>query len=516
MRLDWSAAQRAAEAAVAPWKTAPGPGGVIVLFDRDGVRGEAAGGLASLSHGLPFTPATRARFASITKHVFNAFALCHGLAPEDSLGALLPCVPGAFAAITTGNALAMTGALPDLLQTYTLCGLPYSALIDLDTLDAFCDRLDACNGLPGREIVYSNTGYRLVERGLARQGLHFGPWVEETVNAALGTALRYPAHWDRPLEGLAAGYWREKATAPWRTGFYGPGLSASGALTGSARDLALWLAALLRADGPAGDILESLARPRPLADGRATGYGLGLLETPLGQRTLIGHGGSLPGFKNEIVFDTESGAGMVLLSNREDTDAQAMALPVMAALLGEPLPVAEAPAGLPQGLFVEDEGPAWIEIAGAGLTFLGTATELEAGPLHGTAVSTSSYMPVALQAQGGDIAGEIGHAPRRFHPVAHGAALSPAMAGLWRNATHNATLSVSLDGRGGGSAGLGLGSLHRREALVPLDATRALMPVGAAPWASQACLWLESPDTLRLATHRSRVLAFERIGPAEA
>ena len=516
MRLDWPAAQQAAETAVAPWRATPGPGGAIVLFDRSGVRGEAAAGLASLSHGLPFTPDTRARFASITKHIFNAFALGHGLSTEDGLGTLLPGLPAAFAPISVGDALAMTGGLPDLLQTYTLCGLPYSARIDLDTLDAFCDRLDAGNGLPGREIVYSNTGYRMVERGLAGQGLQFGPWIENTVNAALGTALRYPVHWDRPLDDLAEGYWRESPQAPWRTGFYGPGLSASGAVTGSARDLALWLAALLRADGPAGDVLDRLARPRPLADGRATGYGLGLLETPLGQRILIGHGGSLPGFKNEILFEPGSGTGMVLLCNREDADAQAMALPVMAALLGEPMPAAEAPAGLPQGFFVEDSGPAWIEIAGAGLTFLGTATELEAGPCHGTAVSTSSYMPVDLRTAGAEIVGEIGHASRRFHPVAADAALSGAMAGLWRNATHNATLSVSLDGRGGGSAGLGLGPLHRHEALVPLDATRALMPVGAAPWASRACLWLESPKTLRLATHRSRILAFERIGPAEA
>ena len=512
MTPDWAAARKAAETALAPWAGAPGPGGAIVLFDRDGVRGEAAAGQASLSHGLPFTAGTRARFASITKHVFCAFALRHGLALDDPLGALLPGLSPAFAAVPVARALSMTGALPDLLQSYTLCGLPYSALVDLDRLDAFCDRLDACNGLPGEEIVYSNTGYRLVERGLARAGHPFGPWVEETVNTALGTALRYPAHWDRPLDGLAEGYWRAGPQAPWRTGAYGPGLSASGALTGSARDLALWLAALLRGDGPAGGTLEQLSRPQPLADGRATGYGLGLLETPLGRHRLIGHGGSLPGFKNEILFDRASGAGVVLLSNREDTDPQAMALVVMAALLGEDLPAPPPPEGLPRGLFVEDQGPAWIELDGAGLTFLGTAAELGAGPTPGTAVSHSSYMPVDLRlCDDGAIAGAIGHAPRCFRSVAADAALSPAMAGLWRNATDNATLEIRLDGTGGGSAGLGLGPLHRSERLVPLDATRALMPVGAAPWASRACLWLETPGTLRLATHRSRILTLARI-----
>ena len=39
MTPDWVAARRAAETAVAPWADRPGPGGTIVLFDRDGVRG---------------------------------------------------------------------------------------------------------------------------------------------------------------------------------------------------------------------------------------------------------------------------------------------------------------------------------------------------------------------------------------------------------------------------------------------------------------------------------------------
>jgi len=457
MQVQWSEALAVAGELVAPWSLDAGPGGAIVLFDRDGVRGEAAAGLASISHGLPFSAATRSRFASITKHAFCAFALEHGLALQARLGELLPDLQEAFGQVPVERALSMTGALPDLLQTYTLCGLPYSALVDLDRLDAFCDRLERRNGEHGREIVYSNTGYRLVERGLALRGALFGPWIEDTVNAALGTALLYPAHWDRPLNGLAEGYWRGGPEGSWRTGTYGPGLSASGALTGSARDLAIWLAALLRGDGPAGGALETMARPQPLANGSPTGYGLGLLQTPLGGRFLTGHGGSLPGFKNEILFDRESGAGVVVLSNREETDAQALGLRVMAALLGATMPDGAPPRGLPQGLLIAPEGPGWIEIAGSTLTYLGAAATLRTGPLPGTAVSDSAYMPVALQARGTGIAGTIGHAPCSFAPVAPDAAIPPAMAGLWRNARHNATLEVTADGSGGASAGLGTG-----------------------------------------------------------
>jgi hypothetical protein len=46
--------------------------------------------------------------------------------------------------------------------------------------------------------------------------------------------------------------------------------------------------------------------------------------------------------------------------------------------------------------------------------------------------------------------------------------------------------------------------------LTPLGDGRALMAVGAAPWAGRACAWLRTPDTLRLVTNRSRVLDFLR------
>jgi len=514
MGLRWTAAIEQAEVAVAAWRgcVRAAPGGAVLLFDAEGVRGEATAGSASLPHALPFTARTRARYASITKHVFCAFALAHGFDIDAPLGRYLPGLAPVFAALPVRRALSMTGALPDPLQSYTLCGLPLSTVIPLDALDDFCDGLAALNADPGTEIAYSNTGYRLAERAMAAVGLSFGDWVEGPVNFALGTSLRFPRGWDRPLEAMAEGYWREGAEAPWRTGFYGPGLSASGALTGSAHDLALWLAALLRGDGPAGDVVARLAAPTAMADGRMSGYGLGLVHDRLGRHDLLGHGGSLPGFKNEILFDLRQRAGVVVLSNREDTDPQVIARRVMAALLDEPLPVAAPPTGMPQGLFVEENGPHWIELAGSSLTYLGSNDAVEAGAGPGEAVSSSPYMPVRLVRDGDGVSGEIGFAARRFRPAPRDATLPADMAGVWRADRQNATLVIDIAPDGSGSASLGIGPLHRPVPLVPLGGARALMAVGAMPWPSRACVWLDQPDRLGIATHRSRVMRYRRIG----
>ncbi|NKE43780.1 beta-lactamase family protein [Roseomonas frigidaquae] len=505
---DWKAAATEAEAITRAWPASE-PGGAVLLFDRDGIRGEFAGGLASLAHGIAFSAATPTRYASLTKHVFCAFALHHGLDLAAPLGTLLPDLPDALAGVPAWRALGMTGGLPDLMQSYGLCGVPYTTALDNAALDAFTATLPGLDTRPGTEVSYSNTGYRLVEQAMARHGQVFGVWVEGALNAALGTGFRFPAAWDRPLPGLADGYWRSAPQQEWHAGSYGMALSASGALTGSARDLATWLRALLRGDGPAGDVLARLAAPAPLADGRPTGYGLGLALAEIGGRRLIGHGGSLPGHKNHFLLDPESGAGVILLSNREETEPMLPALRVMAALLGLELPP-RAPELLPEGLFIEAAGPAWIEHRAGALSFLGATEALYAGAQPGEAISLSPYLPIRLRRDGEGIAGEIGHAPRHFHPV-RPASLSSGMAGTWRATAQHAEMEITIARDGSATCAMGAGPLHRRAELTALDATRALLPIGAAPWPSRACLWLEAPGVLRVVTNRSRVLTFRPV-----
>ncbi|MBR0667477.1 beta-lactamase family protein [Roseomonas hellenica] len=508
---NWNAAEAAAAAVVAEWAPpgAAAPGGTVLLFDRDGIRGEASAGLASLVHGIPFTAATPTRFASLTKHVFCAFALRSGLNLDAPLGSLLPGLPEPIAGVPVFRALSMTGGIPDLMQSYVLCGVPSTAALDGPALDAFTNALPGLDTAPGSEVSYSNTGYRLAEQALARRGTGFGAWVEGALNAGLGTGFRFPAAWDQPVPGLADGYWRSGPDAAWRIGAYGMALSASGALCGGARDLATWLGALLHGDGPAGDVLGRLATPVTLGDGRPVGYGLGLALSSLGGHPLIGHGGHLPGFKNHFLLDAARGIGVLLLSNREETEPYAGALRVMAALLGATLPE-PAQHMLPDGLFVEEGGPAWIEHRGGALTFLGAREALHVGEAPEEAVSLSPYLPIRLRRDGEGIAGEIGHASRRFRPVRPDAALSRDFAGIWRADAQHAELMLEVAGDGSGQASYGVGPLHRRVALTPLDATRALMPVGGPPWPGRACLWLHAPDTLRLVTNRSRVLDFHR------
>ncbi|MCR0985704.1 serine hydrolase, partial [Roseomonas populi] len=140
------------------WAAEGGPGGALVVFDTAGPREVVAGGLASLEHGLPFTPATPTRWASISKQFCATTALLAGFRPEDRLAALVPGLAPAIGALPLARAMDMTGAIPDLMETLWLLGLPFSASLSEAELLELCRRLPGTGGAPGEEMAYSNTG----------------------------------------------------------------------------------------------------------------------------------------------------------------------------------------------------------------------------------------------------------------------------------------------------------------------------------------------------------------------
>jgi CubicO group peptidase (beta-lactamase class C family) len=499
---DFDTAAREAARIAAAWG-AEEPGGAVLVFDRDRLRAEHHGGLALLEQRLPFGPETATRYASISKHFLASLTLRAGLDLDAPLGEGVPGLPPALGAVPLGRALDMTGGLPDVMECLWLLGIPWTASLDRAALFRFVASLDSLNYGPGAEMSYSNTGYRLAETLLERREMPLFAALHERFLAPLGLGIRFPTDETEPVPGLAAGYWRA-AEGGWRRGRYGLHFSGSGGLAGTARDLARWLRALLADEAPASGLLAALAAPRRMAGGTESFYGLGLARLRLGATDLVGHGGSLPGYKNHFLLAPEHGAGVLVVSNREDTDPLAAALGVMAALLGQAPPPRAPDGALPEGLFVEADGPAWIEIAGGTACFLG-ATE----PLHadgaGGARTLPAYLPLALRREGDGIAGRVGQAARRFRLVPADAALDAGLAGAWRCEAQGAALTVA-----DGHALLGAGPARERLPLKPLGGGRALVERAHGPWRQRALLWLREPGTLRLVTHRSRVLDFRR------
>ncbi|MBM3522507.1 MAG: hypothetical protein FJX57_06080 [Alphaproteobacteria bacterium] len=395
----------------AGWSAGDSAGGAIALFDGGGIRRSWCLGLADLASRRPWTLDTPTRLASISKHITSAAA--HRLGLDGRLGDTLSELQRPVAEATILRALTMTSGVPDLAETLTLSGVSTMSGIDAERLYALACRLDHLNFEAGTEISYSNTNMRLVQRVIERRaGMRLRDWLRENFFAPLDLpSFVLPEDQTEHVPGLATGYWHVDGVP--RLGWYGLHYSGSGGIVASARDLAAWLGALAAGRGPLDGLIAQLGLPGALVDGTTTDYARGLAITEIGGRRFLGHGGSLPGYKDHGFVDPATGLGIVVLSNREETDAETIASAILAAHLGATID-ARRPESIPAGMFVDP--------------LSGYTLELGSGARGPAAAVLGTEYPLFLASDGAWVS-RVAHLPIRIAPAAPDAARIEASIG---------------------------------------------------------------------------------------
>lgn len=169
-----------------------------------------------------------------------------------------------------------------------------------------------------RRFHYSNLGFGLLGELVAR---HRGrPWedvVRDEVLAPLGMGRTTPRPTGAAAQGSAVHPWAD-VVLPEPEHDAGA-MAAAGQLWATLSDLARFAAFLL---GDTGDVLspatlEEMTVPAGV-DSAAPGwsaYGLGVQVLRVDGHTLVGHGGSMPGFLAAVFVDRAEQAGAVMLAN---------------------------------------------------------------------------------------------------------------------------------------------------------------------------------------------------------
>jgi CubicO group peptidase (beta-lactamase class C family) len=169
-----------------------------------------------------------------------------------------------------------------------------------------------------RRLHYSNLGYGLLGELVARaRGTSWIDAVTTEVLEPLGMTRTTP----RPSAPAAQGW----AVHPWADVVlpepeHDAGvMAAAGQLWATLTDLGRFAAFLL---GDTGDVLapstlEEMAEPAGIDSSSPewSAYGLGLQVLRMDGRTLVGHGGSMPGFLAGVFVDREEQTGAVSLTN---------------------------------------------------------------------------------------------------------------------------------------------------------------------------------------------------------
>jgi CubicO group peptidase (beta-lactamase class C family) len=245
-----------------------------------------------------------------------------------------------------------------------------------------------------RRFHYSNLGFGLLGELVARhRGRSWQDVVADEVLAPLGMTRTTPRPTGAAAQGSAVHPWAD-VVLPEPEHDAGV-MAAAGQLWSTLADLGRFAAFLL---GDTGEVLspatlEEMTVPAgvdPSVPGWSA-YGLGLQVLRVDGQTLVGHGGSMPGFLAGVFVDRTEAAGAVMLANTTSgleplvpgllADLREVEPRVVAAWAPEPPPVP-----LEQlGVWFWGPAPHVLRAQGGGLLHL--------GPLPGRAGRASRFAP---------------------------------------------------------------------------------------------------------------------------
>ncbi|HEX2694239.1 MAG TPA: serine hydrolase domain-containing protein [Acidobacteriota bacterium] len=318
------------------------PGAAVLVLENGRVAFERGYGVADLRTMRPIDELTNFRLASVTKQ-FTAAAVCllvrdGKLRYDDRLTSVFPDFPAYGRDITIRHLLQHTSGLPDYesLMTAPDPGVPVeeAQIKDAEVL-GLLERQTAGKFSPGTKWEYSNSGY--VVLGLVVEkvsGLPFGRFLGERLFAPLkmdGTVAYERGKnevRDRALgHSFEKGRWRETDQSPTSATL------GDGGVYSSLRDMARWDAALREHSLLSASELElamtpvvAPAGPPIEPDGTPAAYGFGWFLNPWKGHARAWHYGETVGFRTAIERFVKDGVTVVVLSNRGDAAAAALAL----------------------------------------------------------------------------------------------------------------------------------------------------------------------------------------------
>jgi len=336
--------------AVFSGRIAPAGPGAAVLVTKDGRAVLERGyGVTELRTGRPIGARTNFRLASVTKQ-FTAAAVMllvrdGRLRYEDRLTDVFPDFPGYGQAVTVRHLLSHTSGVPDY-EDLMPSPDPALAVEKLQIPDAgvleLLKRERTGRFAPGSRWAYSNSGYVLLGLVVEKiSGRPFPEFLRERIFQPLGMANTV-AHVRGRDEVADRAYGHTEESGAWRETDQSPTSATlgDGGVYSSVADLARWDEALRRntllGEAEMRPALEPVRVPEgpPAApDGSPAEYGFGWFLDPWRGHSRMWHYGESIGFRTAIQRFPADGLTVIVLANRADLDAAALALETAALFL---------------------------------------------------------------------------------------------------------------------------------------------------------------------------------------
>jgi serine beta-lactamase-like protein LACTB len=296
-----------------------------VVVDRE-PRWSAGFGVADVENGVPATPATRYRLASVAKPITATAALQlaeRGLLDlEAPIQRYVPAFPARPWPVTPRQLLSHQSGIRNWTQAEFHNTRRYLALAD--TLAAFAD--DELLFEPGTRTHYSSFGFTLL--GAAIEAAGGGSFLDVLRANVFRPAGMETARDDDVLAivpGRARGYQKGQGGALINASLSDTSnRTPAGGLIASAEDVARFASALQRGVLLKPQTLRLAFTPQPLKGGGATGYGLGWVLARSAGRREVYHMGGQPQVSTMLYMVPDAGVAVAVLANLEGIGDAAM------------------------------------------------------------------------------------------------------------------------------------------------------------------------------------------------
>lgn len=323
-------------------------GSILIARDGQPIVSKSYG-MANVELGVPNTPTTVFRLASLTKQ-FTATAIMMlqeqgKLNVNDPIGKYLADCPETWRTITIRHLLTMTSGIPGVsaLELGPLRGLP----VPWDQwLDA--TKRKPLDFAPGENFKYANSGYTLLGFIIERvTGKSYGEFLQENIFTPLG--MKQSGYEDplRIIKNRATGY-RQLPGDPITNVPYAEviRLYAAGGIYSTTEDLLLWDRALSTNKLLSQRSLDEMFTPyKEMLPGK--GYAYGWWTSRKFGRREIAHGGNLAGFITYIARFPSDRVTVIVLSNNGRGSSGKISNVLSAIVFGAPYEIPKERKAIP-------------------------------------------------------------------------------------------------------------------------------------------------------------------------
>jgi CubicO group peptidase (beta-lactamase class C family) len=322
------------------WNQPNHPGGTVGVMQNGKTIFSKAYGLASLEYLAPNSPSTIFNIASVSKQ-FTAMGIVilqqqGKLSVDDDIRKYLPELPDFGETITIRHMLHHTSGLRSLHGLLELAGWRGDDARTNEDLNRFMLNQQDLNFNPGDEYLYCNTGYMLMVNIIENiTGEEFPKWMKESVFLPLGMINTYVEdNYARVVANNATSYYKgednefDRAVEYW-------GYVGSGNIHSTTDDLLRWLENFNNPQSawkPHFDILQTMDK---FNNGKENAYAFGVSIGDFNGFRSVGHGGSIGGFRSNIITYPEKELSIAILTNFSSGSPGQKAIAIAEIILGD-------------------------------------------------------------------------------------------------------------------------------------------------------------------------------------